>query len=170
MTLTISRAAAASDFAAFGDLVVEYVDWCRDRCRDEPDFVDRVLSHQSLERELRSLASAYSPPKGEARLARLDGAVAGCGAWRDLGGGVCEMKRLYVPERFRGHHIGRRLSDALVASAKAAGHASMRLDTLEVMREAIAMYEAIGFRRRSPYIAYPDDLARRVVFMELPLS
>ena len=46
----------------------------------------------------------------------------------------------------------------------------MRLDTANRLVEAIAMYEAIGFRRRSPYQNYPDRLMPYLVFMEMPLT
>ena len=39
------------------------------------------------------------------------------------------MKRLFVPDRFRGFGIGRKLSDALIASARAERFKLMRLDT-----------------------------------------
>jgi len=42
----------------------------------------------------------------------------------------------------------------------------MRLDTLGSMKEAIALYESLGFRRIEPYYDNPSGCA---VFMELKL-
>lgn len=170
MAIEIRLAASDADYSAFASLVGEYVDWCRARYRDDPDFVDRILGHQSLARELQSLRAVFGPPNGRAFIARRGGEACGCGAWRDLGDGICEMKRLFVPERFRGHGVGRKLSDALTGSARASGFRLMRLDTLSEMTEAIALYEAIGFRRCAPYNLYPEDLKSRVVFLELSLT
>ena len=62
----------------------------------------------------------------------------GAGAYRDLGGGICEMKRLYVGEKFHGHGTGRALCEALIATARDDGFKLMRLDTGNLLKEAIA--------------------------------
>ena len=80
------------------------------------------------------------------------------------------MKRLFVPDRFRGHGYGRKLCDALIRSAKDENFKLMRLDTGNLLAEAIAMYESIGFRRCAPYQQYPEKLMPYIVFMELPLT
>ena len=102
-------------------------------------------------------------------LARRDGAVVGCGAYRRRSDEFCEMKRLFVPDRFRGLGLGRKLCDALIASAREEGFKLMRLDTAGPMSEAVALYEAIGFRRCAPYNEYPEHLMPHMVFMELAL-
>ena len=80
------------------------------------------------------------------------------------------MKRLFVPARFRGLGIGRKLSAALIASAQEEGFKVMRLDTAAQMSEAVALYEAIGFKRCAPYNEYPERLMPHMVFMELALD
>jgi hypothetical protein len=45
----------------------------------------------------------------------------------------------------------------------------MRLDTAGPMSEAVALYEAIGFKRCAPYNEYPEHLMPHMVFMELAL-
>jgi ribosomal protein S18 acetylase RimI-like enzyme len=160
---------SAKDYAFFAQLVREYADWCRDRYRDDSWFVDQALSHQSLDRELDALPRAYGAPKGKAFLARRGEEIVGCGAYRKLSDGICEMKRLFVPERFRGEGTGRKLCHAIVAAARADGFDLMRLDTANLLTEAIALYESVGFRRCAPYSEYPEKLMRYMVFMERPL-
>ena len=169
MSFTITQAASAEDFESFGALIADYVEWCRARYSDDKWFVDQTLSHQSLDSELQDLAKKYTPPTGRAFIAREEGRPCGCAAYRWRGEGVVEMKRLFVPPAFKGKGYGRKICDALIASARADGCTTMLLDTANLMREAIALYESVGFRRCAPYNDYPPELMRYLIFMELPL-
>lgn len=166
----IHTATTASDYEAFGELVTQYVEWSRRRYRDDPWFVEEVFGHQSLATELPTLSTKYGPPNGKTLLARRDGHVVGAGAYRDLGEGICEMKRLYVGEQFHGHGAGRQLCEALIATARADGFHLMRLDTGNLLKEAIAMYKSIGFRECPPYHHYPAKLMPYLIFMDMPLT
>jgi hypothetical protein len=46
----------------------------------------------------------------------------------------------------------------------------MRLDTGNLMKDAITMYKSFGFKECSPYYEYPEKLMPYFVFMELPLA
>jgi ribosomal protein S18 acetylase RimI-like enzyme len=166
----IHAAVSPGDYRAFGALVGEYVAWCRSRYSHDEWFVDEVFGHQDLERELQALPAIYGPPGGKTLLGRLDGEVCGGGAYRRMQDGSCEMKRLYVPDRFKGLGIGRRLSDALIRSARIEGYPLMRLDTASRLTEAISLYRKLGFRDCQPHRPYPPALSAHLVFMELPLA
>jgi GNAT superfamily N-acetyltransferase len=129
MPESIITATTADDFRAFARLIREFVDWCRARYDDDKWFVDAAFSHQSLDAELERLPAEYGPPNGRALLAAREGQPCGCVAYRRLEEGVCEMKRLFVPERFQGHGTGRSLCQALIDAAKHDGFEVMRLDT-----------------------------------------
>lgn len=169
VTDEIVLASTDADYAAFGALVGEYWQWLRVRYAHLPGFIDSVAGHQALDVELATLREKYGPPSGTVLLARRGGEVRGAIAYRDLGDGACEMKRLFVPDRFQGHGLGRRLCAALIDAAVAAGYRVMRLDTGEENSEAIAMYESLGFRECPPYHDYPADLAPHLRFMERTL-
>lgn len=157
------------DYKAFAQLITEYVIWLRARYAQDSWFIREVLDQQALTNELEHLSTIYGAPNGRAFLASRGDEVRGCGAYRQLADGICEMKRVFVPPRFQGAGIGRRICHELVASARNDGFQLMRLDTGRIMQEAISLYESFGFKHCAPYHAYPERFMPYFVFMELPL-
>ena len=125
------------------------------------------LCFQSFDQELAGLPGDYAPPTGRLLLAESDGRVAGCVALHRLEDGVCEMKRLYVRPAFRGKKIGLALANAVIREARVMRYVCMRLDTIAAsMKEAVAMYRALGFVEIPPYRPNPIESA---LYMELKL-
>jgi acetylglutamate kinase len=124
------------------------------------------LSFQGFQDELARFPGEYAPPKGCLLLAVQDGRPAGCVALHEFEPGVAEMKRLFVPPAFRGQGIGRLLATGIIAEARKRGYTLMRLDTIEQLREANALYQSLGFRTCAPYRYNPLEGA---VYMELDL-
>jgi putative acetyltransferase len=151
----IRPAVTPADLGAVRVLFREYERW-----------VDAPRCFAGFERELAELPGDYAPPGGLLLIALDDGAPAGCVALRPLEGGAAEMKRLYVRPALRGRGLGRRLAEAVIAAARAAGDSRLCLDSLPKMRAALAMYAALGFSPRGPYSREPTPGA---VFLELRL-
>ena len=121
------------------------------------------LAYQGFDAEVAALPGPYAPPEGVLLVARAPGrAAVGCVAMRPLGGGICEMKRLYVAPAGRGTGLGRRLAEAVIAAAERAGHREMWLDTLPSMGAALTLYRALGF---VPVPAYYETPVPGTVFL-----
>jgi ribosomal protein S18 acetylase RimI-like enzyme len=124
------------------------------------------LCFQDFETELAGLPGKYADPSGCLLLAEADGKAAGTVALRDLGDGICEMKRLYVRPAARGLGLGRRLAASVVDEARKRGYRAMRLDTLPQLEAAIGLYASMGFAEIGNYCDNPIPGAR---FFELAL-
>jgi GNAT superfamily N-acetyltransferase len=125
------------------------------------------LCFQSFEDELKNLPGKYAAPTGRLFIAFAGDKIAGCIALRELDDKICEMKRLYLREEFRGAGLGKRLIERLIEEAKEIGYRKIRLDTLpEKMPKAAALYEECGFQ---PIAAYYDNPHRETLFMEKEL-
>ena len=128
--------------------------------------LDFALDFQNFEKELAGLPGNYAPPEGCLLLARHRGQVAGCVALRKIDRDICEMKRLFVRLSFRHLGIGAALARTVIQEAKKKGYTRMRLDTVPSMKEAQALYEALGVRKIPPYCHNPVPGA---LFLELEL-
>lgn len=117
------------------------------------------LCFQGFAEELRTLPGDYAEPGGLLLLATVDGAPAGCCAFRPLVNSdhlnACEMKRLFVRRAFRGLGLGRSLVDQTLLLAHQAGFGAVLLDTLSDMEAARALYQDCGFVEVAPYYHNP---------------
>jgi len=125
------------------------------------------LCFQGFDEELRALPGMYAPPRGRLLLAIEDGGPAGCVGLHEWDGPAAEMKRLYVRPAFRGRGLGRTLSEAALAEARALGYRSVLLDTVpSLMQPAIALYRDLGFHEIPPY---RDNPIPGALYFELKL-
>ena len=155
--MQIVQAQSETQIQQVRELFGEYVEW-----------LGINLCFQNYDKELTELPGEYSPPAGRLLLAVADdNSAAGCAALRDLGGGVCEMKRLFVRPAFRGQRLGWQLAELILQEARGIGYERIRLDTLPgKMDQAIKMYRSLGFKDIAPYYHNP---VKDAAFMELEL-
>ena len=155
--VTIREAESESDIVAARSIFREYESW-----------LGLDLCFQGFEDELNNLPGKYAAPDGRLYLARVGDSVAGCIALRQIDNGVCEMKRLFLREEFRGINIGRMLIEKVIDDARQIGYSTMRLDTFPPkMGKAVKLYESYGFHEIPPYYNNPNE---GVLFMELRLA
>lgn len=156
-TPSIAAASGVRDMATVRDLFLEYAAW-----------LDFDLCFQGFDQELASLPGTYAPPGGGLWLARVAGAPAGVVGLRPLDKQAAELKRLWIRPGFRGHGLGRRLTETAIGAARLAGYRALRLDTIGgLMAEARTLYESLGFQEIPPYYDNPHP---EVSYLELGLS
>ncbi len=157
-SITISPVADAQDLNTVKDLFRAYVDWLG---------ID--LSYQGFEEELAGMPGKYAPPKGALFVAKDEAsAILGCVGLRAFNDdGACEMKRLYVLPKGRGHGVGAGLVDRVLDAAVSAGYSEMLLDTLPSMSGAIKLYKAAGFVEVPAYYSTPIE---ETIFFRKDLS
>ena len=125
------------------------------------------LCLQGFDAEVAGLPGKYAPPSGCLLLAMDGDEPVGCVALRDLGGGYCEMKRLYVSPGCRGRGVGDLLVGEVIRRGEGTGHGRMVLDTLPEMLGAIALYRRHGFVEATPYW---DNPVGRALYLERGLG
>lgn len=156
--LTIRQVESKEDLDNVKALTREYAELLKER--DDCGFQD-VLN------EIPKLPVDYIPPYGRLLLATAGSEVTGCAAMHRFDNQVCEIKRIFTRAQFRGKGIGRTLVLAMIEQARAIGYSAMKLSTTPVLKEAIGLYESLGFRRTDPYCQDPYPCP---IFMELNLQ
>ena len=96
----------------------------------------------------------FLPPAGLFLAAEVDGEPVGSGAWRAMGAGVAEIKRVYVAPRLRRRGLAQLIVAALERSAVQAGRRSVVLNSGAEQPEALRLYEQLGYGPVTPYGVY----------------
>lgn len=105
---------------------------------------------------------------GAILIALLDGEVVGTGAVIPHGPGEMELAKVTVARAARGAGLGRRLTDACVAEARARGARRLVLVSSSKLGSALRLYESMGFEHKPLPSAVPYESAD--VYMELDLT
>lgn len=135
--------------------------------RERPDTPDA----RALIDELQTHLEAHYPPESRHGFSvdkllaegvaffvlRSDGLPACCGGIKLAGDAYGEIKRMYVRPQFRGSGFAKLMLDHLAEYARAHDITLLRLETGIHQREAIALYERMGFYRIPPFGPYTDD-------------
>lgn len=115
------------------------------------------------------LPRIHARPRGDIRVAELDGAVVGCAMYYPISDDTCEIKRVFVDTDVRGAGAGRALMLDGMAQAKTDGYARMVLDTMVRLNEAIALYESVGFAPCAPFYEPVPDFLPYLRFYDITL-
>lgn len=134
---------------------------------ERPDTPDAVALIEELETHLAAFYPAESRHGFSVEkllreevaffLLRDAGMPAACGGIKLFGTDYGELKRMYVRPAFRGRGFGKLMLDHLADHARRHGVSLLRLETGIHQREAIGLYERMGFRRIPPFPPYRED-------------
>lgn len=133
------------------------IDAVRDLCRQWPNWlIETFPENEASIRErffsgaygdtLTALPEIHARPKGAMFLATLGGAPAGCVMYREKEPGQAEFNRMFVASFARGHGLGERLMQAMLAQMKADGYRQVFFNSARFLTHARRMYEGLGFR------------------------
>jgi len=135
--------------------------------RERPDTFDAI----SLITELEALLEPLYPPESRHGfsvdkllaedvaffLLRANETPACCGGIKLVGSEYGEIKRMYVRPQFRGLGFAKLMLNHLADYTHAHNITLLRLETGIQQREAIGLYERLGFYRILPFGPYTDD-------------
>ena len=134
--------------------------------QDYMAWLGEDLFYQGIDKERDTFHIMYNKPTGSFIFIKVDNEIAGGVGVRALEDGICEMKRLFVYDKFRGHKLGKLLSEELIKISKELGYNKMRLDTIPRLNSAMKLYRELGFYEIPKYYNNPD---KSVVYFEKEL-
>ena len=128
-------------------LAREYGAWAVEQAKHEYGIDAQAES----ERGLSSSIDELLVPRGRLYLVEHEGVPVGLGGLKPISDGIAEIKRMYIRPSARGHGLGRRLLEQLLADARALHFRLIRLESAVFMPEAHALYRSAGFTDVPPY-------------------
>jgi ribosomal protein S18 acetylase RimI-like enzyme len=145
-----------AEIAGAKRLIVEYIQW-----------LNQDLSFQNIDDELNNFPEKYQEPAGAFFIAKKNDEIVGTVGMNKLENKICEMKRLFVNDNYKGNGIGKKLVEIIIEEAKNKKYEKMRLDTLNTMDAALGIYYKNNFYRIESYYNNPAD---GVVYLERVLD
>jgi putative acetyltransferase len=131
--------------------------------------LDFDLSFQDFEKELDEIEIQYNNPFGGLILVidNKSGEEIGCAGIRKSEDKIAELKRMFIKESHRNKGLGDGLMRRAIQLSKDLGYEKIRLDTLDTMKPAMALYEKFGFKETGAYRYNPF---KNVKYFELDIS
>ena len=164
----IHRVRGEEQIEAVRALVWEFFGCLESRYPEMADELAAYQVEQNVAGDLENFAAVFLPPKGECFVAVHNGEPAGIVMLKPSGVNDCELNRMYVRDAARGNRLGRALGEAAVAEARARGYDAVRLRAIYRHKEALPLYESLGFQRYSDP-ALPRAGDGRFIYMVLTL-
>ncbi|MDR1494048.1 MAG: GNAT family N-acetyltransferase [Planctomycetaceae bacterium] len=101
-------------------MIIEYTKW-----------LNQDLAFQNIDAELINFPQKYKEPDETFIITKDNNNVIGCVGLKRLNENICEMKRLFVKNKYKRKGIGKKLVEIIIDEAKCKNYEKMRLDTLK---------------------------------------
>jgi GNAT superfamily N-acetyltransferase len=135
------------------------------------EWITRYFTLEAKDREtLDDPVSSILLKGGHIFMAYAGAEAVGCVALIPMRDGVYELSKMAVSPHLRGRGIGRRLLQHALVQAKCLGAKSLFLGSNTRLKDAVHLYESVGFRHVKPEALPPMPYSRADVFMEMPLG
>ena len=135
------------------------------------EWITRYFTLEAKDREILNNPVHSILLKGGHIFMAYSGAEAvGCVALIPMQNGVYELSKMAVSPHLRGRGLGRRLLQHAIAQARSIGARSLFLGSNTRLKDAVHLYESVGFCHVKPETLPPKPYSRADVFMEMPLG
>jgi ribosomal protein S18 acetylase RimI-like enzyme len=127
------------EIAKAKELILEYIKW-----------LNQSSSFQSVSEELNK--SPENDGTDKIFIVAIEGNnIIGSIGLKKLDDKTCEMKRLFVDDKYKGRGIGEDLVEKIIEEAKKNNYERIRLNTLDTMDVALEVYYKNGFYEIESY-------------------
>ena len=115
---------------------------------------------QGTDADVLNIEQYYRDEGGEFYAIYRGAEMCGTMGLKNLGNGVCELRKMYLLPSVRGRGLGRFILQWAISEALRLGFKTMQLETASVLKEAIALYEQNGFSRAcgAPHVSRCDRI------------
>jgi putative acetyltransferase len=135
------------------------------------EWITRYFTLEAKDREtLNDPVNSILRKGGHIFMAYAGAEAVGCVALIPMRDGVYELSKMAVSPHLRGRGLGRRLLEHALVQAKCLGAKSLFLGSNTRLKDAVHLYESVGFRHVKPETLPPMPYSRADVFMEMPLG
>ena len=135
------------------------------------EWITRYFTLEAKDREtLNDPVNSILLKGGHIFMAYAGAEAVGCVALIPMRDGVYELSKMAVSPHLRGRGLGRRLLQHALVQAKSLGAKSLFLGSNTRLRDAVHLYESVGFRHVKPEALPPTPYSRADVFMEMQLG
>jgi putative acetyltransferase len=135
------------------------------------EWITRYFTLEAKDREiLNDPVHSILLKGGHIFMAYAGAEAVGCVALIPMRDGVYEISKMAVSPHLRGRGIGRRLLQHAIAQARRLGASSLFLGSNTRLKDAVHLYESVGFRHVKSETLPPMPYSRADVFMEMLLE